>query len=253
MKFNFLKIIIIIFCSLCTQYTLAQTDDAATSTTSIETFLDSITVDLPEATLTCKAGGSLSEIFKKPTKFRSGGNAFFVDKVNNEIGLFEKAVFEGLNKDEKDTADIFIKMPGVTREDLVNLLLKKQLIVSQDAKIIFVVKIQTGTGVDTFIFDGKDIEGNKLGSTVFTRVRKVGTITFNNDKFFTADGFIKIRLPEPPKKINSDGTLSDVFRNQPGTLVCQCKGCPIHDFDLSDLQDAFDQGLVNDIIDEASR
>lgn len=248
MKHKIIKLIVIILINYFHIHcALAQTGN-------VESFLDSITVDLPEAKLTCKARGSLSQIFQKPTKFLSGGNAFFVDTVNKEIGIFEKAVFNNIqNLNEKDTADIFIKVPNVSKENLNDLLFNKRLLISGGATVIFIIKVKTENGVDTFIFDGKDINGNTVTATVYTRVNKLKTITFNSDKFFAVKGSIKIRLSQPPKKLDSNGELTDVFTNAPGTLICQCNGCPVHDFDLSELEAAFDGDLVNDVINEAAK
>lgn len=250
--------IFILLCNLSIHGALAyvESNPDLSSTASTEGFLSTIPIDLPEAEITCKASGSLSGVFLKSITFKSGGNAFFVDKTTKEIALFEKAAFDSSinntkENDKKDTAEIFIKVPNVTRENLVDLLLKKHLVVSQNAKIIFVVKMFTENGLETFMFNGKDVKGNDITSTLYTKIKKLSTITVNEDKFFTADVQLKIYFPEPPKKIDSNGNLVDVFNNVPGNLICKCKGCPIHDFDLSDLKDAFDQGLVNAITDEA--
>lgn len=254
LKNIFLQLISLISLNcLCFQASLAQTTNNTSTPTSTETFLSTIPIDLPEAEITCKASGSLSGVFLQSIRFKSGGNAFFVDKVSKEIALFEKTVFNSSIKgdDKKNTAEMFIKVPNVTRENLVELLLKKRLVVSQNAKIIFVVKMFTDKGLETFIFDGKDINGNAITSTLYTQVKKLSTITVNGDKFFTADVQVKIYFPEPPKKIDSNGNLVDVFNSTPGSLICKCKGCPIHDFDLSDLSDAFDGELVNAITEEA--
>lgn len=233
------------------QIVLAQDNDDPQETTT-EDILGSINVDLPLAELTCRASGSLSELFPRQTKFKSGGNAFFLDKASKEIALFEKAqVISKIIPDSKTTIDIFIRVPNVSRDNLVDLLLKKKLIVSRDARIVFAVRMFNGDKKEVFVYGGKDEEGNFLPSALFTQVRKLSTITVGTKKFFTAFGFIKIRLPEPPKKINSDGKLVDVFSKSPGAFVCFCRGCPIHDFDLSDLKDAFDGGLVDDITNEA--
>jgi len=248
-----LSVIVLIFaCFIFNfQIVLAQDSNNQQETTT-EDILGSINVDLPLAELTCRASGSLSELFPRQTKLKSGGNAFFLDKASKEIALFEKAqVINKITTDSKTTIDIFIKVPNVSRDNLVDLLLKKKLIVSRDARVVFAVRIFNGDEKEVFVYGGKDEEGNFLPSTLFTQVRKLSTITVGEKKFFTAFGFIKIRLPEPPKRINSDGKLIDVFSKSPGTFVCSCKGCPIHDFDLSDLKDAFDGGLVEDITNEA--
>ena len=229
-----------------------DTDESTNPKTSTETFIDSITIDLPEATLTCRTSGSISQIFRKSTKFRSGGNAFFVDRANKEIALFEKAVVQDTTNSKDITVDVFIKVPNVSRDNLVSLLLNKSLVISKNSQIIFLVRESKEDTEDIYLFDGKDENGNLLASTLFTQVKKLSTITFNDEKFFAADGTIKIRMPKPPKKLTSDGNLVDVFADSPAILVCFCKGCPIHDFDLSDLDEAFDSGLVNDITNEAT-
>ena len=249
-----LKVVFVLILSnaLCFCRALAQEGDS-NGLISTETFLNSLNVDLPEAEITCTAGGSLTEIIHGTTSFKSGGNALFVDKVNNEIGLFEKAVFDSsIDKSKKNTADIFIKVPNVTRENLVDLLLNKHLVVSRNAQVIFLVRVKTDTGQDTYIYDGRDKDGNIITSTLYTRVKKLGNITFKGEKFLAVNGQIKIRFPQPPKKVKSDGSFDEVFSDSQGTLVCRCKNCPLSNFDLSELQSAFDGDLVNDIIHEAN-
>lgn len=231
------------------QIVLAQDSGEETTT---EDILGSINVDLPLAELTCRASGSLSELFPKVTKFKSGGNAFFLDRASKEIALFEKA--EAISRtivNKKTTVDIFIRVPNVSRNNLIDLLLKKNLVVSKDARVIFAVRVFSGDEKTVYVYGGRDEEGNFLPATLFTQIRRLSTITVGEKKFFTASGFIKIRLPEPPKKVDLEGNLVNVFNKSPGAFVCSCKGCPIHDFDLSDLKDAFDGGLVEDITSEA--
>ena len=90
----FFFVLLCVFFSQKVQAQSTDTNDNTNPKTSTETFIDSITIDLPEATLTCRTSGSISQIFRKSTKFRSGGNAFFVDRANKEIALFEKAVVQ---------------------------------------------------------------------------------------------------------------------------------------------------------------
>ena len=115
---------------------------AFAQTTSSQELVDSLTNDLPEADISCITGGSLNKIFRKLTSFKSQGNVFFIDKVSREIAIFEKAVIDNPNNnsDERMIAKVFIKIPDVSRNNIVGLLFKRQLIVSQNAKVIFIIK-----------------------------------------------------------------------------------------------------------------
>ena len=254
-KFNlFLSVLTFSILILLPNVVFAQFTEGGQNTnsgtaSSTEAFLNNIKVDLPDAELTCRGGGSLRQIIRKSTKLKSGGNAFFIDKVSRSIGLFEKAAVTN-NDDKKTTIDVFIDVNNVSKQDLENLLLNKNLVISRDAKVIFAAKFITSEGEETFIYDGKDENNNDIGSVLFTKINKISTIIFNDEKFFTADAIIKIRFPIPPKKIDASGNRVDVFSNFPGTLVCNCTGCPIHDFDLTDLKDAFNGKLVQDITNQ---
>lgn len=246
------QIILILVVGLNLQKALAQNGDT-NALTSTENFLKSFDIDLPEAEVTCTAGGSLNEIVKSRTSFKSSGNVFFVDKINREIGLLERALFDSqISSGKKSTVDIFIKVPNVSRRNLTDLLLKKNLVVSRNAQIIFLVKVPTDTGQDTYLYDGKDEDGNIVTSIIYTRVKKLGHITYKGEKFVAVNGYIKIRLSQPPKKLNANGKLVNVLSGSPATLICNCPNCPLHDFDLSELQSAFDEEIVRDILNEAN-
>ena len=217
---------------------------------AIEQFLDSIKIDLPPSDVTCKTSGSLSEIFSKTQNFKSGGNTFFVDKKNREIANFQRAVID--EPDKKITLQILIKVNDLTRKNLVDLLFRKKIVGTRSAQVIFVIKMLTKEGESVFINESKDKDGNPINSTLFTQVSKLSNITFNGEKFLTGDGILKIHFPTPPKKIDSLGNLIDVFENTPTSLICTCKKCPFHDFDLIDLKDAFDGQLADAVISEAS-
>ena len=244
---NILKAALLITCYFFIIPVFAQT-------TSSQELVDSLTNDLPEADISCVTGGSLKKIFSKLTTFKSQGNVFFIDKVSREIAIFEKAVIDNPNNnpDERMIAKVFIKIPNVSKENIIGLLLRKRLIISQDAKVIFVIKDIKNNIQETYLYES--IEGQKnTAATVFSQVKKLKNIVFNDDKFFSAEGTVKIRFPNPPKKIDSSGKLIDVFGNGPGTLLCRCTNCPVHDFDLTDLKDAFDGGLVSDVTSEATK
>lgn len=220
--------------------------------TSTERLLNCFNIDLPEAKVTCRASGILIELFKKTFKLKAVGNAFFIDEVNREIALFEKSVLNNEEGDES-TLDIFIRIPNVSRQNITDLIVRKNIVASRDARVIFVAKIDQGSNRDTYIYDINGIDSETTTSTVFTKLKSLRSVIIDSKKFITADGFIKILFPGPPKKIDSDGNLQDVFSNLPGAITCSCKDCPIlHDFDLLNLNNAFDRDIVNAIKIEAT-
>lgn len=216
-----------------------------------EKFFADLKQDLPEAAIECRTGGALSEFFNKSSTFLSGGNAYFIDKKNKEIAFFEKSVAIDQSADKKVLADIFIKIPNVQREDLVKLLLQKSVVATLNSQIIFAVTVLNSDGKEVYIYDGKDLSGNSVNPSMFTRVKKLGKVIYKGKEYITADSILKIRFPVPPKKVDENGELISVFENIPSYLICSCDNCPIHDYDLSDLKDAFDSQIVEDILKDA--
>ncbi len=252
MQKTILAFYILLFCISYNLYGEKAFAQSTSETTSSEDIIESITTDLPEAEISCRAGGSLGQLFRKLTKFKSKGNVFFIDKVSKEIAIFENAVIEKPSPNvDKLTAKVFIKIPNISRENIVNLLLKKQLVVAQNAKVILAIKLFKNNSQETYLYESIEEQKNTT-ATVFAQVKKLRNITFNNDKFFSAEGTVKVRFPNPPKKIDTSGNLIDTLDNGPGTLECKCNNCPVHDFDLTDLKDAFDSGLVGDITKDAT-
>ena len=247
------KIILLIFFGVFFTYHFQNAIAQDSTLTSTENLFKSASIDLPPATLTCRTGGILTELFSKTGKFTSGGNALFTDKINREIGLFEHAsvVNDSNGGDEKLTADIFIKIPDVKRENLVTLLLQKKIVVTTNPQIVFLIRKTTSSGEETYI-NASDEVGAPSNSTIFTLIRKLGNIQYKGQKFITASGIVKIYFSKPPKKADASGNLVDVFDDLPGSIICNFQGAPIHDFDLIDLKDAFDGQLADAVISEAS-
>ena len=251
LKPGILFAIVFFFFSFNYSFALEDTEPPS-DLTSIDSFFNSFKVDLPEAEVTCRAGGSLSKIFTKVLKLKVGGNVFFIDKESKEIAQFERAETDDpiLGKLK---LNMFIKVSGLDRSDFTNLILFKKLVATNNAKIIFVIKNEKsdGSNDEVYLYDGKNSEGEIENAILYTKINKVRTKTYNLNKFFVANGFIKIRFPFPPLKIKEDGSLENVFGNEPGNITCYCVDCPIHDYDLTDLKDAFDGQLVDDITQEA--
>lgn len=242
-------LLLLIFSNL---FLFVSKSKASDELAAIENLYSSISVDLPEADVVCRAGGSLGKIFSKSIKVKTGGNVFFLDKENKEIAQFERA--EAVDSQGRESSiNILIKISDVPRTAFEDLVLKKKMVVTDNAKIIFVIKSKNPDNTeDIYIYDGKDIEGNDAHSVIYTKMDRISVKKFNENKFFVADGNIKIRFSMPPKKILSEGGFEDVFGNETASLSCYCNDCPIHDYDLSDLEDAFDGQLTEEIIQEAS-
>ncbi len=221
--------------------------------TSTETFLNTIVTDLPSSKVACRGLGVMQSLILRTPIFESKGNSFFIDKKNKEIAVFERAEIINVNDNNKKiTADLYLRVPNVQREDLVNLLLLKKLVATRNVQAVFVVKVITGEKKDVYVFTGKDESGAPTNSTIVTRLKKLGNVTFEGKKFVTVYGTTKIRFPEPPKKVATDGTLVNVFGRARSGIVCEFKNTPVHDFDLTDLKEAFDEQLADDILKEAS-
>lgn len=226
-------------------------DSGTTSTTDV---LDSCEVDLPKAkSLECIGRGSIGELFPEITQFETAGNVFFVDQniKHRNIGIFERAsvIKEGRQFD----VEILIRYPdGITKREIDDLLVRRKIVTTNGAQVIFVVREVKNGVKTTYLYDGKDTDGNPITTTIWARVLKLGNIIYEGEKFITADGIVKILFSQPSKLVDSTGRLVDVFEKNPGTLVCKCKGCPIHSFDLRKLETAFDGDLVNSIIQEAT-
>ena len=216
--------------------------------------LDSCDVDLPPAkSLECIGRGSIGGLLPKITQFKTSGNTFFLDEnlEKKNIGIFERASI--INNDKQFDVEILIKYPGnLTKQNITELLVQKKVVTTNGAQIIVIVK-EVDNGVKTtYVYDGKDANGTPITSTIWAKVSRVGNVIYNNNKFVTVDGIVKILFPQAPKLVNSDGTFSDIFDGEQGTLICTYKGCPIHSFDLRKLEGAFDGDLVNSVLKEAS-
>lgn len=221
--------------------------------TSTETFLNSLVTDLPPSDVACRGLGVLQELILRTPVFKSEGNSFFLDKKNKEIAVFERAEVTNVeDKSKKIAADLFVRIPNVQRGDLVDLLLQKRLVATRNAQTIFAVKTTTSGVTDTYVYSGKNDNNELQSSTIITRVRKLGNITYKGKKYITVTGRTKLRFPTPPKKVGVNGVLLDVFDKEASSgIVCIFKGTPVHDFDLTDIKDAFDKNLADDIIKEA--
>jgi len=245
-------IICTLFCFIINP-TFAQSENTSQNipnVSSVESFLDSIKIDLPEATVSCTATGRLTHFFSKTGPFKSAGNTFFVDKNTKEIANFQRAIIN--SPDKQLLIQAFMKVNNVERKNLTDLLLLKKVVVSNNATVLLVIKEISNQEESTYILNNKDKNGNPINSTIFTQIKRLGNINFNGQKFITGDGILKIHFSHTPLKVSRTGELEEAFQNESSTLTCKCKKCPIHDFDLIDLEEAFDGGLVNDILNEAS-
>ncbi|GEM_PF-3133221 len=222
--------------------------------TSTIDILNSCDVDLPPATaLQCRGSGSIGRLLPRITQFKTSGNTFFIDENldRKNIGIFERASV--INEDKQFDVEILIKYPGnLTKQNILELLVEKKIVATNGAQIIFIVKESDNGVKTTYIYDGKDVSGNLITSTILAKVYRVGNVRYHGEKIITLDGTVKILFPQPPKSVNPNGSFSDMFDDEQGALVCTCKGCPIHSFDLRKLQGAFDGDLVNSILKEAS-
>ena len=247
---HFLLIAIFTVCSSLNALAQATPSNNA-DFVSIQNLFSSLTVDLPESDVICRAGGSLGELFSKTVKVKTAGNVFFIDKTSKEIGQVERAEVTNYDNSESKIY-MFVKAFDLKEQDFIDLVIKKNLVVTNNTDIVFIIKTKKSDGnEETYIYDGKNLNGEKVSSTVYTKMTKLKVKEYNGSKFFVANGYVKIRFPVPPKKLEENGSFNTPFNSQIGSLTCYFEGMPVHDYDLADLNDAFDGGLVNDITEEA--
>ncbi len=240
-----LKIFIfMLLCNFSVYGALAQT----IGPTVTETFLNGLLFDrplFPASTVHCKASGSLSKILDRPIGFHSQGNAFFVNKVvdnipaNNKMAIFQSGTASSSNKTY--VASLFIKATGVTQTNLRDLIIKKKVVITNNAQVIFAVYVTENNITKTYLYDGA-IED----STLATRFTHVGNITSSGIKYIVASGDIKINFPRPPVLLGGNENITG-----PGEIICDYHKLPLDDDYLPGVETAFDGTLVNDIKTEA--
>lgn len=233
-------LVFLLFWSLGVHSALAQT----TSPITTEQFLNSLLTDrplFPPSIVGCEARGSLRKILDRPLRFKSKGNAFFVNIPERKMAIFQTATASIPNKTY--AANLFIKASGVTRENLQDLIMKRKLVVTNNAQVIFAAYITENNITKTYLYDGT-IED----ATLYTKFSRVGNIVVDDKKYIVATGDIKIDFPRPPILLNGDSSENITGE---GELVCQYQRLALDDEYLPAVEEAFDGTLVNDIKTEA--
>lgn len=222
--------------------------------TTTETFLNSFVTDLPEAVIgPCRTGGPLQEIVSKTQKFKSAGNSLFVDQNSHKIAVFERAKDIDSNENKENSVELYIQVDNVSQEQIEKLLLPpRELVFIEDAMAKYFIKVKDGEEIDLYEFDGLDNSGNEVNVSVKTIVKRLDTIKNNGQEFIVIDGKIKINFPIPPKKVLPDGSTIDVFEESPSVIECKFKHIPVADIDLSEIETAYNEGLADAIIEEAT-
>lgn len=233
--------IFLLLCNFSINNALAQT----TGHTTTEQFLNSLLVDrplFPSSTVSCEASGSLEKLLDRMVRFNSQGNAFFVSTQERKMAVFQTA--SGSSQNRTTVVNIFIKASGVTKENLQDLIMKRKLVITNNAQVIFVVYITENNRTATYLYDGT-IED----ATLFTRFSHVGNITSDGKKYIVANGEIKINFPRPPVYLDN-GNPVEIWSGE-GSVTCRFQKLPLDDDFLPGVEAAFDGTLVNDIKTEA--
>ncbi len=202
---------------------------------------------LPPAQVRCRTGGSL-QAFAGTKNFKSTQNTIFLDRENNQIGVRERVVDD--TPGNKVDMDMFLKVAGVTKDNLVDLILKRKVVASKGASSDLSIRVVKDDGEKFFIASSKDSQGNPIDSTIFVQVTSLSNTTYKGTKYVLANGNMKLRLVTVPKQLQSDGSFTEVVDDVAGTIVCNFKGCPILNVNLEEKLGEFLGEDISSIINE---
>ena len=206
----------------------------------------------PESTVYCVPRGSLSNIFNEEIAFTSEGNTFFYDKdtTNKRMAIIQNGSAMSSDKNKQYDASIFIRADGVTKENLVDLIIKRKIVVTRQAKVVFAINVtENNKTTNKFYLYASNGAIREPGDCILnTRFTHIGNIrSRDRRKYIVADGDIRIIFPRPPTLLTGDS--SNITGE--GELVCKFRKLPLDDNYLPGVEEAFDGTLVNDIKTEA--
>ncbi len=243
--------LVILFCSLSINNAFALT--------ATQNFLKDLYDDkpkFPKSVVRCQANGSLGKIFKE-LEFTSDGSAFFYDKdaTKRRMAIIQSGTAREPKSKTLYNAGIFIRADGVTKDNLTDLLIKKKLVVTNQAKVVFDLDVTQNQTKKTYLYEpngtGVTTE-EKLDEpgdcTLYTQFRHVGNITSSGTKYIVVTGIIKIYFPRPPVLLN--GSSGEQLTGD-GSVTCTYKDLPLDDDYLPGVEQAFDGTLVDSIKTEA--
>ena len=205
----------------------------------------------PKSTVECTARGSIQKIISNPIEISSEGNAFFYDKdtTNKRMAILQSGTGLSADKKKKYNAGIFIRADGVTETNLRDLIIKRNIVATKNAKVIFAVYVTEGTKTKTYLYESNGKIGDPGDTTLYTHFTHVGNITSSGTKYIVASGSIRINFPRPPTLLGNTDPLKEPIG--PGVLICTYHKLPLDDNYLPGVDAAFNGTLVNDIKTEA--
>lgn len=187
-------------------------------------------LQLPSSEIDCMASGSLLDLVSMGIRFMSQGNAFFVSTADKKMAIFQQA--QNANGDV--SVNVFIKADNIQR-NTISALLSNMVVVTMGAQSIFYI-MSMGSN---YLYDGATQD-----STVTVLFRNVGNIMDNGMTYVAVNGDVNIFYPRPPTYLS--GTMINLVGG--GAVTCMYSRLPLDDQNLQGIEQAFDGGLVNDII-----
>lgn len=218
---------------------LAQENIDTTTVEPSEAAGESFFDGLPPATLRCAFGGLFTRVFPGDHKAMSTENAILIDGEARKMAVREKLIV--VDKNNTGVAEMYIEVLDVTNDDLVNLLVLKKTVATNKALIDLILKKEE----EDIIVKTKD--GVSAFSTLFAKVRKIGSTTFNSKEYFLVSGDMKIKLPAEKLELIVDGQTDPTPNTEPGFMHCRFKRCPVVKTNLDRLKEEFSAN-IGDII-----
>ena len=203
------------------------------------------------ASVSCKTSGSLSQLIHGSGFFNSKQNAILVDNVKHQLGVRERIVDDSDPLNPIDI-DMFLATSDVTTKNLTALFLKK-IVATKQALSNLNIKVHTNEGDILYVVQDKDNNGKPIYSTIFIRFIKLQNVIFQGEKVLLADGYMKLLLSEPPRKVGPNGELINIadVADSVGIMNCKFIRCPVKLVNLEQLLSNFLGEDVTGIVNQA--
>ena len=193
----------------------------------------------PTSTVRCNARGSIQKIITDPVEFSSDGSAFFYDKdaTKKRMAILQSGAGLSADGKKKYQASIFIRADGVTETNIRDLIIKRKIVATNNAKVVFVVYVTEGTKTKTYLYESNGKIDDPGDTTLYTNFTHVGNISSGGTKYIVASGSIRINFPKPPDLLANIDPLEVPIG--PGVLVCTYHKLPLDDNYLPGIDKAF--------------
>lgn len=238
-KFFFFVFVIIVVGILCLPVQVLAKEKEINTTTvdSSEAASDSFFDTLPQAILRCHVGGSLASVFHGERKYKSSENVILIDGNSKKMAVRE--VIESVGEDDNVNIEMFIEISNVTQDDITNFLVLKKTMRTSNAFVDLILKKTSDEG-ETVVKTNIDDTNSEPNATLFGKITKVSSATFNGKDYFLASGLMKLRLTERLEGLEFNNIDDSNEGHNTAILQCRFEKCPVVKTNLERLKEEFD-------------